>query len=96
MEEVLRSGSEPAPTLPLLMVELIVREMQNRRDPVTLTLALVTLLCFSTLAPFVPKIMKFDNDNFAHKSYTMTSNQSYLHDLLRDSDRRVWSQMNYP
>ena len=35
--EVLRPDPEPAPTLPLLMVEQIVREISNKNNPVTLT-----------------------------------------------------------
>ena len=39
--EVLRPDKEPAPTLPLLTVGQIVREMPKRNKPVTLTLVLV-------------------------------------------------------
>ena len=39
--EVLRPDPEPAPTLPLLTVEQIVREMPKKNKPVTLTLVLV-------------------------------------------------------
>ena len=35
--EVLRPDLEPAPTLPLLTVEQIVREMTNKNNPATLT-----------------------------------------------------------
>ena len=39
--EVLRPDPEPAPTLPLLTVEQIVRELPNINKPVILTLVLV-------------------------------------------------------
>ena len=44
--EETRPDPGPAPTLLLLTVEQIVREMPNRSDLVTLTLALVKSLCF--------------------------------------------------
>ena len=52
--EVLRPDPEPAPTLPLLTVEQIVREMPNRNKPATLTLAQVKLL-------FLIVIRNYDN-----------------------------------
>mgnify|MGYP005729224249 CR=1 FL=1 len=51
--EVFRPNPEPAPTLPLLMAVLIVREMPNRNDPVILTHAQVKYLCFSNFASLI-------------------------------------------
>ena len=53
--EVHKPDPKPAPTLPLLSEEQIVRVMLNRNKPVTLTLAKVSVLFIVLIVPFYLK-----------------------------------------